>query len=245
MKFKTALKAAAVAATLIFSTASHAIDFPAKDMGLVLDGDGAMLHGNGGAQPVETYDLSGSTLADTILAFCVQPAVEQIGGAVYTQHAAVSSLSSVALFADNGLANRATRIQALFEQNYSRLGTGAERLGFALALWDLVADDGNLTTGLQAFTGGAVAFDMVSGDSIDLAATQTMLSNTIGASLNGTYQYTLFTGRTIGSAADNSQALLSVSAVPEADTWAMMAAGLALVGFAGRRKSRQSENRAA
>ncbi|WP_229262881.1 PEP-CTERM sorting domain-containing protein [Duganella radicis] len=248
MKIKTALKAAAVAASLVFATASHAaIDFPAKDTGQVFEfgAGGAMLHPNDGTQPVETYDLSGSTLAAAILAFCVQPTVEQVGGAVYTQHAAVASLSSISLFADNGLDHRATRIQALFEQNYDHLASSADRLGFALALWDLVGDDGSLSSGAQHFTSDAFALSLDSGDQIDLVAVETMLNNTIGASLSGTYQYTLFTGRTANSAVDNSQALLSVSAVPEADTWAMMAVGLGLIGFMGRRRSSQSEKFAA
>ena len=37
------------------------------------------------------------------------------------------------------------------------------------------------------------------------------------------------------------QMLMSVTAVPEADTWAMLAAGLGLIGFMGRRQSRRSE----
>jgi hypothetical protein len=248
MKIKFALKAAALAAALAFSGASHAaIDIPPQDMGVVKDVAGKFLHGFEDEQAIATYGLTGSTLGDPILAFCVQPTVEQGLLAVYSQNTAVTSLSTYAMFADNGLDHRATRIQALFEQNYGSLTTSQARLGFALALWDLVADDGDLTktTGAQYFTVTS-GLDYVSGQPIDLVAAQNMLTNTIGAEVHGTYKYTLFTGRSPGSDVDDSQALLSVTAaVPEADTWAMMVLGLGLVGFMARRKSDESEKFAA
>ncbi|MYM26025.1 PEP-CTERM sorting domain-containing protein [Duganella sp. FT135W] len=254
MKIKFALKTAALAAALAFSTASHAdIGYESKDFGLVFDNGGSMLHPSGGAQFVETYNVKDSSLAASILAFCIQPTVEQGFGTVYTQQAAVTSLSS--LFSDTvgstTVAHRGDRVQALFEQNYAGLSGNSSsastaRLGFALALWDLVVDDANLSAGQQAFTSGAIAFNTVGGAPIALATAQTMLDNTIGATLTGAYKYTEFTGKIgTGSTAINSQNLLSVSSVPEADTWAMMAVGLGLIGFMNRRKSDKSEKFAA
>lgn len=246
MKIKTALKAAAFAATLAFAGASHAaIDIPTLDMGYVFEDGRDMIHGFPGVQPLATYAITGSTLADAILAFCVQPTVDQVSGAVYTQHSAVSSVSSISLFADAGLDHRANRIQALFEQNYGSLTTDTARLGFAIALWDLAADDGTLTSGAQTYGSGAIAFEAVNEHPIDLAAVQHMLDATVDASLTGAYKYTLFTGSTDGGITNDSQAMLSVSAVPEADTWAMMVLGLGLVGFMGRRKTDKSEKFAA
>ncbi|HEX5341737.1 MAG TPA: PEP-CTERM sorting domain-containing protein [Duganella sp.] len=246
MKIKTALKAAALATTLAFAGASHAaIDIPLKDSGQVLEtGVGGSMFSGMSNQPVETYNVTDSSLAAAILAFCVEPLVTQKVGAVYTQQAAVSSVSSISLFSSLGT-ERANRIQALFEQNYGNLNSSADRLGFALALWDLVGDDGNLSSGIQHFTGDAFGFSMDDGGMIDLVATQAMLDATAGATLHNTYKYTLFTGSTDGGITNDSQALLSVSAVPEADTWAMMVVGLGLVGFMGRRKSNQSEKFAA
>jgi hypothetical protein len=106
--------------------------------------------------------------------------------------------------------------------------SSANRLGFALALWDLAGDDGNLSSGLQHFTGDAFGFSMDDGEMIDLVATQAMLDATVGATLHNTYKYTPFTGSTDGGITNDSQAMLSVSAVPEADTWAMMVVGLGL-----------------
>jgi len=246
MKIKTALKAAAFAATMAFAGASHAaIDIPTLDTGYVFEDGRNMIHGFPGVQPLATYTVTGSSLADSILAFCVQPTVDQISGAVYTQQSAVTSLSGVALFADAGLDHRAARIQALFEQNYGSLTTDTARLGFSIALWDLAADDGTLASGAQTYGSGAIAFEAVDEHPIDLVAVQAMLDATVGASLTGAYKYTLFTGSTDGGITNDSQAMLSVSAVPEADTWAMMVVGLGLVGFMGRRKSNQSEKFAA
>lgn len=246
MKIKSALKAAALATTLAFAGASHAaIDIPLKDSGQVLDyGVGGSMLSGASNQPVETYNVTDSSLAAQILAFCVEPTVMQKVGAFYTQQAAVTSVSSISLFSSLG-SERANRIQALFEQNYGSLNSSADRLGFALALWDLVGDDGSLNSGAQHFTGDAIAFSMDDGETINLATVQHMLDATVGASLTGAYKYTLFTGSTDGGITNDSQALLSVSAVPEADTWAMMVVGLGLVGFMGRRKTDKSEKFAA
>lgn len=245
MKIKTALKAAAVAATLIFSGASHAaINYKPVEFGQVMD-SGSMW--TPGVQAVVVYELSGTSFADNLLAFCVEPTIDQLVGTSYTQH---NNVNLASLFADNGLDDRASRIQALYDLNYASLSSGTDaqnsvnRIGFQLALWDLVADDGNLYTGSQAFTSGALAlaFDLKddSASLVDLVAVQAMLDGTIGSEAPHQYQFTLFTGRADGSDIDNSQALLSVSAVPEADTWAMLVAGLGLLGFVGRRKSAKS-----
>jgi hypothetical protein len=72
MKIKFALKAAALATTLAFAGASHAaIDIPLKDSGKVLEwGVGGSMFSHGSDQSVETYNVTDSSLAAEILAFC-------------------------------------------------------------------------------------------------------------------------------------------------------------------------------
>jgi hypothetical protein len=109
-------------------------------------------------------------------------------------------------------------------------------VSFQLALWELKADDGNLyaTGGQQYFTNGA---DARVGDA------QAMLSSASQHSvLTNMYSYTTFSG--IGANGLAAQELMGVSMaapVPEASTWAMLAIGLGLIGFVGRRKSGASE----
>jgi hypothetical protein len=245
MKIKSALKAAAVAATLIFSGASHAADpitYNSTAVGIIWDG-GHMLNPGDmfGEQTVPVYTLGNTTLGADILAFCIQPTVEQGPHTAYTQHSGVVLAD---LFpSDVGSIDRAARIHSLFEQNYATLSTGTElqqiqkRVSFQIALWDLVADDGSLTNthGLQYINGASyaqVAYDNDLVD-LDLSMAQGMLTNSETVVATNTYAYTKFTGL---SGTNESQMLLSVSAVPEADTWAMMVVGLGLVGFMGRRR---------
>ncbi|MYM67553.1 PEP-CTERM sorting domain-containing protein [Pseudoduganella sp. FT55W] len=193
-----------------------------------------------GEQTVPVYTLGNTTLGADILAFCIQPTVTQGPDTVYTQHSGVVLAD---LFpADVGI-DRAARIHSLFEQNYASLSTGTDlqkiqkRVSFQIALWDLVADDGSLTNthGLQYVNGASYAQVEYDGDlvDLDLSMAQGMLTNSETVVSTNSYAYTKFTGVSGGH---ESQMLLSVSAVPEADTWAMMVVGLGLVGFMGRRR---------
>ncbi|MFA9217143.1 MAG: PEP-CTERM sorting domain-containing protein, partial [Sphingomonadaceae bacterium] len=113
--------------------------------------------------------------------------------------------------------------------------SSTQRAAFQLALWELTNDDGNLyampTTGFapkQYFNTTADA---------KVTAAAGMLSYALDQSnaLTNKYNYIEFDSQ-------GSQSLLSVSAVPEADTWAMMGVGLGLIGLMGRRrKSAQTE----
>lgn len=248
MNFKNALKTAALATALAFSGASQAaITYEPVALGIIWNG-GATLTDAGDAS---VYSLAGTTLSDAVLAFCIQPTVAQGEATTYTQHN--NAVLSVLFPTISGGIDRAARIHSLFEQNYASLSTGTEldqakkRVSFQLALWDLVADDGSLTntSGLQYINSGSSA-SVVHDDNffdLDLSMAQSMLTQSETLATTNNYKYTWFSGVT--GAGAQSQALLSVSAVPEADTWAMMAVGLGLVGFMGRRKSSKGEKFAA
>ncbi|SDG56913.1 MULTISPECIES: PEP-CTERM sorting domain-containing protein [unclassified Duganella] len=251
MKIKFALKAAALAATLVFSGASQAaagINYNPVALGTVYGG--AWLDtASHGEQGLSVYELTGTTLGDAILAFCIEPATAQGPFTTYTQGSS-SSLSN--LFPGAlGSMDRAARIHSLFEQSYAGLSTGSateniqNRLAFQVALWDLVADDGNLATGSQHLN-NSIAFYSTGDDfvELDLGAANTMLENSKTVVTTNSYKYTTFSG-VYGGANTPSQMLLSVSAVPEADTWAMMMVGLGLLGFMGRRKAGKGEKFAA
>ncbi|MYM32332.1 PEP-CTERM sorting domain-containing protein [Duganella sp. CY15W] len=233
MKIKFALKTAAIAAALVFSGASHAaIGYAPHVAGLVTDTHGTLLSGTA-SQGVSAYDLTGTSLGAQILAFCVEAKVAQGDGTVYTEHDKVN-LSTLWSGATGN------KVKALFETSYGTLldGTTVEQkkklLGFQLALWDLIEDDGDMYHGTtQKFSTG-----LTGNSGAYVATAQQMLTAASTHTLTNMYNYSTFTG-VAGST--HSQNLLSVSAVPEADTWAMMAVGLGLIGFMGRRKSDESE----
>jgi len=234
MKIKLALNTIAVAATLVFGGAAHAAgnlyNTNANFAGAFIDLDGMTI--NSEPQPFAVVDVNVWSMTNTLgtgrsfLAYCFQPEVAKTAG-VYKASYNVD------------LTQVSTKVRALYESSYkSTLGDADRQVAFQLALWELAADDGKLydTHGSQYFsqTGPFVDARVGIADSMLLDASKI-------TKLAGTYQYTLF------KAADGSQSqvLMSVTAVPEAETWAMLSVGLGLVGFMGRRKSKKSEQFAA
>ena len=218
IKFNTAIKAAAVATALAFSGVSHAaITVSEKSAFEYLNFDAAF-YDNGPGTTVSPWTLQGDGV--NTLAFCIDPTTPadfKVGyaGVVKAQ---------------------ADAIVGLYETSYSKvLSNGVynanNAAAFQLALWE-VLDSQDFTTGSLVLpaTGGILQDnDLVAG------VAQGMLSDALGyAGKGGSYVYTEYS-------AAGSQTLLGVSAVPEADTWAMLTVGLGLMGLVRRRKSVQGE----
>jgi MYXO-CTERM domain-containing protein len=217
--FNTAIKTAVVAAALAFAGASHAANFTATSNfgGTFSNPAGSASFGAGHPSVgIDVYTLSDGS--SSYFAFCIEPLTSIQSGATYT--ATSPSIS--------------TSIQRLYETSYAGVqGNNDKQVAFQLALWELAADDGNLYAagGLQHFAPA----------NTKAAAADVMLQKALdtGIALQGTYHYTTFTG--VSPTLVKSQTLLAVTAVPEADTWAMMAAGLGLLGLVRRRKSAATE----
>ncbi|MEO5932529.1 MAG: PEP-CTERM sorting domain-containing protein [Duganella sp.] len=227
MKIKfNAIHAAVFAATVALSGTSFAAGTynsqPIDNAGgLVVNFDGQNFNGTPFVG-IPVLELTNTVNPqDSFLAFCVQPNVDLQQYTVYTaSHATVNN-----------------SVKALYETSYaSAIKDPGTQKAFQLALWELVADDGDIyaQTGAQYFTSGGdesadAAFHM-----LEMAAEHTVLNNM--------YSYTSFTGT--GANGQASQGLLGVSmaaAVPETSTWAMLGMGLGLIGFMGRRKSGQDD----
>jgi hypothetical protein len=234
MTIKFALKTIAVAAALAFSTAGHAAIHYSNAGHATVNAAGTTWTGD--TLDVAVYDLTGTTLGNHILAFCIEPLVEQAQGTVYTQQGTTSNLT---FFNDPAHASRDTMVKALFETQYASLTNvdptiqKVNRVAFQLALWEIVADNANITSGNYLYNSLSNKY---------VSAANDMLLGIDGYTVLGKYNYTTFNG-VAGS--KGSQDLISVSAVPEADTWAMLAAGLGLIGFMGRRNTRRTEKFAA
>ena len=94
---------------------------------------------------------------------------------------------------------------------------------FQVALWELNNDNSNLLTGELRFRSLSNAV---------VSEANSMLGVATGTgSIKNLYNYT-----SLSSVNPASQTLLSVSPVPEAQTWAMLVAGLGLLGFMARRR---------
>ncbi|OEZ59056.1 PEP-CTERM sorting domain-containing protein [Duganella sp. HH105] len=220
IKFNTAIKAAAVAAALAFSSAGHAainVSEMSHDDAFEYANFDASFFGEPFGTTITPWKLSGDV---NTLAFCIDP---------------TTPADFQANYGGNPVAP-GSDIAALYETSYSKvLSNGVynakQAAAFQLALWELL-DNKDFGTGaliLPATGGLAADNDLVAGYAY------TMLGDALNyQGIGGSYVYTEYT-------AAGSQSLLGVSAVPEADTWAMMAVGLGLVGLIGRRKSEKSE----
>jgi hypothetical protein len=232
MNIKFALKAATFATTLAFSTLSLAADADPyrRDIN---DGDqivdvGHLFRNNDGAflqqQGIAVYDMTNLNKASqSFLAFCIEPTVDLVGTAQYYASYNNADLSK---FTEDQIKG----IKALYETSFKTLGSHESKMAFQLALWDISSDDGNIyvQTGLQYFSSTEEGEPVALADGMLIKAKAYLAS---GGTLN-TYSYTTFTS-------PGSQTLLGASiaaAVPEAETWSMLVAGLGLIGFMGRRR---------
>jgi len=217
MKIQHALSTAAFAVALAFAGTAQATNIDSKSQTLY-ENNGASIFG-------ETYAwitpwIVHNDNGHDYLAFCIDPLT---GG-----DSDVTDYSS--LVGDPSLI-----VQKLYETSYASVLYGTyhadKAAAFQLALWSVM----NPNQVVLPTTGGNALSNLVATE----AASMIALANDY-TGLLGTYTYTTYT-----SVSGASQTVLSVGAVPEADTWAMLAAGLGLVGFMGRRHARKEEKFAA
>lgn len=159
----------------------------------------------------------------TLLAFCIDPTTPMVTST--TTYAATSN----AVFGDS--------VKRLYSQYYSNIDysgvgqlTGDKRvtaLSFQLALWELIADDGNLASGALAAVladNSAKAQAVIGGANAMLATAQDT-----SIAITNKYRFTTYT-------AAGSQSVVTVSAVPEPSSLAMFGLGLAALGVVARRR---------
>lgn len=159
-----------------------------------------------------------SSNGTSFLAYCIDPF--QWAPSTPTAYT-LSSLSSLG-------SSQATDVTKLYSQSYaSTSGNNVNSAAFQLALWELAKDDGVLTSGAVHTTSSTNASVV--------AAANNMISNAkTGAAGLSNYSFNLYTN-------SNQQDFLvasvsSVSPVPEPNTYALMIAGLGLIGFTASRR---------
>jgi len=157
--------------------------------------------------------------SNTFLAFCLDP------------HVAVNNAANNY---SSGIFKASDSVKRLYEGFYSSATSDLTTKSFAafqVALWELNNDSAHATAGDNAnLLAGDLKFKNLS-NAVVKEASQ-MLSVAKGtAEIKNLYNYT-----SLVSVNPASQTLLSVSPVPEAQTWAMLVAGLGLLGFMARRR---------
>lgn len=211
----TILRSGAIAAVLALASAgaSATSNLSANlDGGIVVTAAG----GGFGANSVSAGVWQVGYDSNEFLAFCLQPTV--------AFHGSANTYSSAAFVASNSVKRL---YEGYYKTSVADLTNGAQHArAFQLALWELNNDNGNLLSGNLRFNNlsKAVVFDA-----------NTMLVTALGTgAIHNSFKYTSLNSDGAGLV---SQQMLSVSAVPEAQTWAMLVAGLGLLGFMRRRKS--------
>ena len=155
---------------------------------------------------------------ESFVAYCIQPS-EGNGRALRNQTYAVESFTG----------EQAQHLQALFSTSYAGLSTHDDKAAFQLAVCELMLETGNTFS----VTGGS--FKVLGGDAASLAAS-TQANSFLAQALayQGPALYSL-TKLTHGSLQDLVVAT-PLAAVPEPESYAMLLAGLGIVGLVARRR---------
>ncbi len=169
-----------------------------------------------GPQNYSAGSLDITVNGTSFLAFCIDPF--QYSSHTATTYNSYSDLSTLGSSVAGVVSN-------LYSESYaSTIGNATNSAAFQLALWDLAKDDGVLTTGAVHTTSST--------NSSVVAAANTMIYNAQHSTGSTQYSFNLYTNGT-----KQDYLVASVTAVPEPETYAMLLAGLGLMGFTVRRRT--------
>ncbi len=164
--------------------------------------------------------VSGGSISNgtSFLAYCIDPFQWSSSSPLAYSTSTLSTLGAA----------RANDVSNLYSQAYATTsGDGGKSAAFQLALWELAKDDGVLTSGGVHTTSST--------NSSVVADANSMIYNAQHASSGATqYAFNLYTN---GNKQDYLVATMSsVTPVPEPETYAMLLAGLGLIGFTASRR---------
>jgi hypothetical protein len=161
---------------------------------------------------------------DSFLAYCIEPAqpnaLTQFGGQTYS----IGSFTGTT----------ATLLQALYSSSFGSVQTVTEQAAFQLAIWEITHESA-LTLDVMQNAGSFYARSANSTQAaVDLAGSLSTLANnylSVAQNYQGASLYTL-TKLSNGSYQD----LIVANPVPEPETYALLLAGLAVIGGVARRR---------
>ncbi|SDH36559.1 MULTISPECIES: FxDxF family PEP-CTERM protein [unclassified Duganella] len=123
-----------------------------------------------------------------------------------------------------------------FADKYSFSGTGVLSAFVGAFTAPNLADAIEITN-FQVFNSAGFSLD---GTQWSQGSLDNWTASSTGAIQNDSY-YVLVTGKLLSAAATSYAGTVSVSAVPEPETFAMLAAGLGLIGFVSRRRNKDAK----
>ena len=168
--------------------------------------------------------VSGGSISSgtSFLAYCIDPFQWSSSTPVSYSTSSLSALGS----------SQASDVSKLYSQSFaSTSGSNVNSAAFQLALWELAKDDGKLSSGQVQSTGTT--------DKNVVALASSMISNAKNGVAGPTqYSFNLYTSSTNQDYLVAS--MTSVTPVPEPETYAMLLAGLGLIGFTASRRRASS-----
>jgi PEP-CTERM motif/Thioester domain len=166
----------------------------------------------------DAYGGSMSYLSSTgtsFAAFCIELAQDNATTASGYQTYTVSSLSS----------STTSLLEDLFSSTYASLSSATEYAAFQTAIWEITHET-DTSSALSILSG---SFTYTGDDASFAALVNSYLSSALSYTGSSLYTITVLSSATY-------QDLVTVSAVPEPSTYALMAAGLAAISLARRRR---------
>ncbi|NCT82846.1 MAG: PEP-CTERM sorting domain-containing protein [Comamonadaceae bacterium] len=157
------------------------------------------------------YTATGESFA----AYCIQPG-EGNGRALRNQTYTIESFTGV----------QAQQLQGLFSTSYAGLTTHEDKAAFQLAIWELMLETGN------TFSVNGGSFHLLGSDAVSQAVSaqaNSFLSQALAYQGPALYSLTKLTH-------GNLQDLVVATPVPEPESYAMLLAGLGIVGLVARRR---------
>jgi hypothetical protein len=161
----------------------------------------------------------------SFMAFCIEPGQDYATAANGMQSYTVGSFSG----------DQSKALQGLFSRHYATLGDATQQAAFQMAVWEITNETAK-TFGVGQGQ-GVFFFDRLSQgtDAQNLGFTtlvNSYLDDAVSYQGPARYQITRLSS-------DNFQDLVTVTAVPEPGTYAMLLAGLGVVGFVARRRQQR------
>ena len=208
-----------------FSLSAYAApeDVMVKQTGVVAPGQNTNMFVNGttanwwtGMQSIEvSHDLVGPPFSPstTFKAFCIDP----------THFSSTTWQPYKELPVATSFPTKAADIQDLYGHFYRTSMSNFDAAAFQIALWEIANDDKVLTTGVVRYTGGGA-----------LGTRVMQMINDVGFTSYVSWNVTTYM---VENPPHPGQDFVVANPVPEPETYAMMLAGLGLMGVVARRRA--------
>ena len=170
-------------------------------------------------------EFTGLWNGNSFSAMCVDVMNDLSLGTTYTNYTAVTPVTYGFTSTQVGLFNK------LYTNYYAASHTSyANAAAFQFAVWEITYD------GNSALNLGTNTFTLGSGSNAAAMATATSWLSTLASQPTGTWSFTVLDSVSVAGGQSATQDLLVAIPVPEPETYALLLAGLGLLGFVARHR---------